>query len=70
MRNTGKTGEIRELNAWLKTWCKKEGFGFLEHCAHFSLECDLYAKDGLHLNGKGSAVLGERFLRRLEEYLN
>lgn len=65
-----RQGEIRELNAWLKTWCRKEGFGFLEHWADFSLGCNLYAKDGLHLNGRGSAVLGERFMGMLEEYLN
>lgn len=62
--------ELRELNAWLKTWCRREGFGFLEHWPDFSLGYNLYAKDGLHLNGRGAAVLGERFLGGLEEYLN
>lgn len=62
--------ELRELNAWLKGWCKREGFGFLEHWADFSLGYDLYAKDGLHLNGRGATVLGERFLGGLEQYLN
>uniref|UniRef100_A0A803J5D4 SGNH hydrolase-type esterase domain-containing protein n=1 Tax=Xenopus tropicalis TaxID=8364 RepID=A0A803J5D4_XENTR len=27
----GRQRELRELNAWLKSWCRKEGFGFLEH---------------------------------------
>uniref|UniRef100_A0A8C5QPI5 SGNH hydrolase-type esterase domain-containing protein n=1 Tax=Leptobrachium leishanense TaxID=445787 RepID=A0A8C5QPI5_9ANUR len=62
--------EIREVNAWLKAWCRKEGFGFLEHWAHFALGYNLYSCDRLHLNGRGSAVLGERMVKRLEETLN
>lgn len=62
--------ELRELNAWLKSWCHREGFGFLEHWADFSLGYNLYARDGLHLNGRGASVLGERFLGGLEQYLN
>uniref|UniRef100_A0A803JZ70 SGNH hydrolase-type esterase domain-containing protein n=1 Tax=Xenopus tropicalis TaxID=8364 RepID=A0A803JZ70_XENTR len=31
----GRQRELRELNAWLKSWCRKEGFGFLEHWADF-----------------------------------
>lgn len=62
--------EIREVNAWLKSWCRKEGFGVLEHWAHFSLGYNLYSRDGLHLNGRGSAVLGDRMAKRLEETLN
>uniref|UniRef100_A0A8C5M2I2 SGNH hydrolase-type esterase domain-containing protein n=1 Tax=Leptobrachium leishanense TaxID=445787 RepID=A0A8C5M2I2_9ANUR len=56
--------EIREVNAWLKAWCRKEGFGFLEHWAHFALGYNLYSCDRLHLNGRGSAVLGERMVKR------
>lgn len=62
--------ELRELNAWLKSWCRKEGFGFLEHWADFSLGYKLYSTDNLHLNGRGSAVLGERILEGVAEYLN
>uniref|UniRef100_A0A8C5MJG2 SGNH hydrolase-type esterase domain-containing protein n=1 Tax=Leptobrachium leishanense TaxID=445787 RepID=A0A8C5MJG2_9ANUR len=43
--------EIREVNAWLKAWCRKEGFGFLEHWAHFALgRKELYKKDGYKNN--------------------
>uniref|UniRef100_A0A803JNI2 SGNH hydrolase-type esterase domain-containing protein n=1 Tax=Xenopus tropicalis TaxID=8364 RepID=A0A803JNI2_XENTR len=66
----GRQRELRELNAWLKSWCRKEGFGFLEHWADFSLGYNLYSPDGLHLNGRGSTVLGERMVKRLEECLN
>uniref|UniRef100_A0A6I8SSN1 SGNH hydrolase-type esterase domain-containing protein n=1 Tax=Xenopus tropicalis TaxID=8364 RepID=A0A6I8SSN1_XENTR len=66
----GRQRELRELNAWLKSWCRKEGFGFLEHWADFSLGYNLYSLDGLHLNGRGSTVLGERMVKRLEECLN
>lgn len=62
--------EIREVNKWLKNWCRKEGFGFLENWADFSVGYRLYSRDGLHLNGEGAAVLGEKMARRLEECLN
>lgn len=62
--------EIREVNKWLKNWCRKEGFGFLENWADFCLGYRLYARDGLHLNGEGAAVLGDKMARKLEEYLN
>lgn len=62
--------EIREVNKWLKNWCRKEGFGFLENWADFALGYRLYGRDGLHLNGEGAAVLGEKMARRLEETLN
>jgi lysophospholipase L1-like esterase len=62
--------EIRELNKWLRSWCRKEGFGCMENWADFAVGYRLYARDGLHLNGEGAAVLGEKMARRVEECLN
>uniref|UniRef100_A0A8C5QSS9 SGNH hydrolase-type esterase domain-containing protein n=1 Tax=Leptobrachium leishanense TaxID=445787 RepID=A0A8C5QSS9_9ANUR len=63
--------EIREVNAWLKAWCRKEGFGFLEHWAHFALgRKELYKKDGLHLTHRGTYVLSEKFKGFAKKYLN
>ncbi|VEL31290.1 unnamed protein product [Protopolystoma xenopodis] len=62
--------ERREINAWLKDWCREEGFGFLENWADFSVGYRLFARDGLHLNDDGAAVLGEKMARGLEEILN
>ncbi|XP_056375946.1 uncharacterized protein LOC130273348 [Hyla sarda] len=62
--------EIREVNKWLRSWCRKEGFGFMENWADFAVGYRLYRRDGLHLNGEGAALLGEKMARRVEECLN
>ena len=62
--------EIREVNKWLRSWCSKEGFGFLENWADFSVGYRLFGRDGLHLNGEGAAVLGKKMADKLEGLLN
>uniref|UniRef100_A0A803JJR5 SGNH hydrolase-type esterase domain-containing protein n=1 Tax=Xenopus tropicalis TaxID=8364 RepID=A0A803JJR5_XENTR len=52
--------ELREINAWLRDWCREEGFGFLQNWADFSIGYKLFARDGLHLNDEGAAALGEK----------
>uniref|UniRef100_A0A803K5V8 SGNH hydrolase-type esterase domain-containing protein n=1 Tax=Xenopus tropicalis TaxID=8364 RepID=A0A803K5V8_XENTR len=60
---------LREINAWLRDWCREEGFGFLQNWVDFSIGYRLFARDGLHLND-GAAALGEKMARGLEEILN
>lgn len=67
---TEKQQELRELNMWLRNWCKKEGFGFLENWADFSVSYRLFSKDGLLLNGEGTALLGRKMAMKLEGLLN
>uniref|UniRef100_A0A803JI24 SGNH hydrolase-type esterase domain-containing protein n=1 Tax=Xenopus tropicalis TaxID=8364 RepID=A0A803JI24_XENTR len=52
--------ELREINAWLRDWCREEGFGFLQNWADFSIGYRLFARDGGHLNDDGAAALGEK----------
>ena len=59
--------ELGALNKWLRNWCRKEGFGFLENWADFSYRYWLYTRDGLHLNEEGAALLGEKMTKKLEE---
>ncbi|XP_072558777.1 uncharacterized protein [Paramormyrops kingsleyae] len=65
-----KLAEIRRLNAWLKGWCRKEGFRFMGHWRTFWNRWDLFKPDGLHLNRRGTSVLGRRICRVVEECLN
>lgn len=62
--------EIREVNKWLKSWCSKEGFGFLEDWADFSVGNRYYRRDGLHLNEEGADLLGMKMAKKLEGFLN
>uniref|UniRef100_A0A8C4T207 SGNH hydrolase-type esterase domain-containing protein n=1 Tax=Erpetoichthys calabaricus TaxID=27687 RepID=A0A8C4T207_ERPCA len=54
----GKIEEIRRLNAWLKFWCRVEGYRFMGHWDSFWNRWDLFRCDGLHLNWRGTNVLG------------
>ena len=62
--------EIQNQNAWLKSWCTQEGFTFLEHWSTFYNKDYLYRWDGLHLNRKGTNLLGERILQEVQKHLN
>lgn len=65
-----KNGRIRRMNAWLRGWCRRQGFRFLDHWELFWGRHDLYRKDGLHLNPKGANILAGRFGTALGYGLN
>jgi len=62
--------EILQLNTWLKDWCKREGFKFIDHWEVFKRGWHLYGKDGLHLNWKGTNILAGSFARVFRQGLN
>ncbi|XP_059499497.1 uncharacterized protein LOC132207556 [Stegostoma tigrinum] len=62
--------ERAQLNTWLRSWCRREGFRYVDNWDAFWGRWDLYKKDGLHLNWKGTNVLGGRFARVVREGLN
>ncbi|XP_059821606.1 uncharacterized protein LOC132391883 [Hypanus sabinus] len=66
----GKNSRIRQMNAWLRDWCRGQGFRFLDHWDLFWGKYDLLKKDGLHLNTKGTNILAGRFNRAVRECLN
>jgi len=59
-----------QLNTWLQVWCRREGFRYVDNWSTFWGRWDLYKKDGLHLNQRGTNILGGRFARALREGLN
>ena len=40
--------KIRQMNAWLESWCRGQGFRFLDHWDLFWGRGDLFKKDRLH----------------------
>ena len=55
------------INTLLHKLCMEEGFGFVDMWASFVEREDLFLNDGLHLSGKGAAVLGSEFIRCINE---
>ncbi|XP_051897466.1 40S ribosomal protein S24 isoform X2 [Pristis pectinata] len=66
----GRNRRRWQINAWLRSWCRREGFRFLDYWDLFSGRWDLYKEDGLHLNQKGANILAARFARVVREGLN
>ncbi|MBA1446784.1 MAG: hypothetical protein FE835_18150 [Gammaproteobacteria bacterium] len=64
------------INMLVHKLCIEEGVGFIDMWTSFVGMEDLFMSDGLHLTGKGAAVLGSGFVRVIEdgtgivEYLN
>ena len=49
------------MNTQVQKVCMKEGVGFVDMWLNF------FMRDGLHLTGKGAAVLGCEFVRVVDE---
>ena len=47
------------IHGMVKRMCKKEDLGYLDLFDSFVGKEEMYARDGLHLSGKGAAVLAE-----------
>lgn len=62
--------EREQLNTWLQGWCRREGFRYLDNWGSFWGRWDLYKRDGLHLNQRGTNILGGKFANALREGLN
>ena len=62
--------EIRDLNVWLRNWCRGQGFRFLDHWDLFWSKGELYKRDGLHLNRWGTSILAGRFATATRMVLN
>ena len=55
----GPTGSIMNMMMMMKRVCKKEDVGYLDLWDSFVGKEEMYARDGLHLSGKGAAVFAE-----------
>ena len=70
-RDSEERNRERELlNLWLKGWCRREGFRYLDNWGSFWGRWDLYKRDGLHLSLKGTNILGGKFANALRGGLN
>ena len=65
-----RNGMRWRMNAWLRDWSRGQGFRFLDHWDLFRGRCDLYRKDGMHLNPRGTNILAGRFAKATGENLN
>ena len=66
----GKQSFIWRFNTWLRNFCRREGYRFMGHWDSFWDRGELFKRDGLHLNRRGTLVLGQRMLRVAQDYLN
>ncbi|XP_059830283.1 uncharacterized protein LOC132396611 [Hypanus sabinus] len=53
--------KIVKINTWLRGWCRREGFRFLDNWALFQGRWDLFRRDGLHLNWSSTNILAGKF---------
>ncbi|XP_075757100.1 uncharacterized protein LOC142818831 isoform X1 [Pelodiscus sinensis] len=67
-RGPGRERCILEVNAWLRRWCRQEGFGFLDHGVLF--QEGLLGGDGVHLSRSGKALFGHRLANLVRRALN
>ena len=65
----GMSEEYRRMaiNTQVQKVCMEEGVGFVDMRLNFVGRDDFFMKDGLHLTGKGAAVLGCEFVRVVDE---
>ena len=55
------------INTQVQKVCMEEGVGFVDMWLNFVGRYDFFMRDGLHLTGKGAAVLGCEFVRVVDE---
>ena len=55
------------INTQVQKVCMEEGVGFVDMWLNFVGRDDFFMRDGLHLTGKGAAVLGCEFVRVIDE---
>ena len=55
------------INTQVQKVCMDEGVGFVDMWLNFVGRVDFFMRDGLHLTGKGAAVLGCEFVRVVDE---
>ena len=55
------------INTQVQKVCMEEGIGFVDMWLNFVGRGDFFMRDGLHLTGKGAAVLACEFVRVVDE---
>ena len=57
----------KAISTQVQKVCMEEGVGFVDMWLNFVGRDDFFMRDGLHLTGKGAAVLGCEFVRVVDE---
>lgn len=65
-----RQAELRSLNAWMRRWCREEGFRFVRNWRTFWDKPNLFRGDGLHLNHDGTRLLALNIKKAAEQLLN
>ena len=65
-----KNRMIMHINTRLRAWCRTEGFRFLDNWTLFQGRWDLFRRDGLHLNWRGTNILAGKFASAARGGLN
>ncbi|XP_067418891.1 uncharacterized protein [Emydura macquarii macquarii] len=68
-KGPGRDRRIVEVNAWLRRWCRREGFGFFDHGMLFQEE-GLLGRDGIHLTKTGKSIFADRLANLVRRALN
>lgn len=68
-RGPGRRRRIEQVNAWLRSWCHTQGFGFYDHGSTFE-KLGLLGADGIHLTKQGKRVLANKLARLTRRALN
>ena len=58
------------INTVLHKLCMEEGIGFVDIWANFVQRDDMFMNDGLHLSGKGAALLGSEVIMKAQAQLS
>ncbi|XP_053160636.1 uncharacterized protein LOC128348917 [Hemicordylus capensis] len=67
--STVRQAELRGFNAWMRRWCREEGFRFVRHWDTFWGKQVLYKRDRLHLNQDGTRLLVLKIKKVAEQLL-
>ena len=54
-----RNSKLMAINGMMKRLCKEEDVGYVDLCDSFVGIEEMYARDGLHLSGKGAAAFAE-----------
>jgi lysophospholipase L1-like esterase len=69
-----KPETLKRLNIWLKAYCKRMGFGFIDYTAALSDSSGLmraeFTSDGIHPNGEAYAVMAPVAAKIIDSVIN
>ncbi|XP_074806320.1 uncharacterized protein LOC141986053 [Natator depressus] len=68
-KGLGRDRRIVEVNKWLRSWCRREGFGFFDHRMVFQ-EGGVLGRGELHLTKRRKSIFASRLANLVRRALN